>query len=105
MRHIARPNILKKVNIINMITTIGIYILGALVGLLSLVLPDYQLAAEPMSALDDAINYILAWNNIVPTQTLLKCFYWMIVFEITLITMRLFVGLVALFRGSGKPEI
>jgi len=74
---------------------------GFAVGLL----PDYHLPVQVFLSFHYIMATLSVWALVLPIQEALTVIGIIFVFELTTIAAKFFIGIVALIRGSGKPEI
>ena len=80
-------------------------IIGVLIYILSLLLPSWTLASDTFTPLISIFQFLYGFNIIFPFRELIGFIVLAGLLELTFILARLSIGIVALIRGSGKPEI
>jgi len=88
-----------------MLASVFIIIWTTVAGFAVGLLPDYHLSTAAMFGFHQIMASLSMWSLVLPIEQALTVIITIIIFEITVISLRLFVGIVALMRGSGKPEI
>lgn len=88
-----------------MLASVFIIIWTTIAGFAVGLFPDYHLPAAFFTSFHTIMLNLAVWSDVFPIVELLAAFGIIILFEITVVTVRFFIGLVALIRGSGKPEL
>lgn len=78
-------------------TTIGNWILD--------MFPTYHVPTKVIDAIDTFFQVVAPWDLIIPINEMMTVIIIILTIEIGMIAVKLIVGLLALVRGSGKPDI
>jgi len=88
-----------------MLSSAIIIIWSTLGGWILKLIPNYNLPSESINTIDYFLQIISPWDVIIPMSEMLTVIIIILTIEIGLTAARLFIGIIALVRGSGKPEI
>ena len=88
-----------------MITTLLIKIIQVLFVVLATLLPSWSIPDYLIIAFDAGLNNIAVLNGFLPVQAIFRCVVIIISLEIAILTTRLAMGGISIFRGGGKINI
>jgi len=88
-----------------MLTGILLWIINILILLVCAILPAWSLPGWFLDMFVEISNAINLLNDYLPLVTALQVFLLILGFEIAIMTFRLGLGLISIFRGGGKIDI
>jgi len=88
-----------------MLTGIFIIVWTSVAGFVVGLLPTYTIPADIMEGFYIITYQLMKWDLVFPIKEMLVSLVVIFIFELTIISINLFTGVIALMRGSGKPEL
>jgi len=82
-----------------------IFIWTTLIGWALDMFPNYHLPTEAIDTIDTFFQAVSPWDLILPINEMISVLIIIFTIEIAYLVVNIFVGIIALVRGSGKPEI
>lgn len=73
--------------------------------LIDLIIPSWNLPLEIYEVFEIAMAKLFLLSGDFPIHTLIEILLVIFTFEFTIMFVRLSIGLIAMLRGAGKPEI
>jgi hypothetical protein len=88
-----------------MIIDVLIYILHWLTSGLDLIIPNWALPDEMMTAVGYGMEIVYFFDELFPIHVIIELILLFISFELTILLVKLIIGLIAMLRGSGQPKL
>lgn len=88
-----------------MVTTLIVIVISLFMGLIGAMLPTWRIPEYIMTTFDNSIGHVLLFDGYFPVTEAFQVAILIIVFETTILTARLIMGLVSIIRGGGRIEI
>ena len=88
-----------------MITGLLLWIINILILLVCAILPAWSLPTWLLEMFTEIGSAINLFNDYLPLVAALQVFLLILAFEIAIMTFRLGMGLISIFRGGGKVDI
>lgn len=88
-----------------MIVTLIYNILSPCLEFINLLSPEWDLPVAAYDMLYDLAVFVYGFNAIFPISTLIACICAAMIFEFSILFIRLAVGVVSLIRGGGSIDI
>lgn len=82
-----------------------IYLIYWLTKGLDLIAPEWYLPEAMMTAVNTGFEVMWFFNEVFPIHVIVEILLLLISYELSIMLIRLIIGLIALIRGAGKPEI